>query len=364
MRIFYTWGLSRDPDFSRAALARGIRLVALVVNPVSVLLSWFALRGLRRRTPVRRRHVLFAGVISKFLRTEEPTVMVSALHPANVAASYAIERTRLPCPHVVTVHSNVTMSYSGPKLLEAEARYPKADAVVGVAEGLSRNIQHVLGVRSDRVRTIQNTIPYERVRRLSEARVEHFWFGPDEPPVILNVGREAQAKDYGNLIDGFGLASRTVRARLVILGRFSASFRVEMRRRADGWGVGDRIEFLDFDENPFKFVRRAALFVLTSLWEGFPLVLLEALACGTPVVSTDAPYGPREILDGGALGKLVPPGEPEPLAAAIVEALNGDHPPSDVLQRRASEFSTERAVNAYLSLFEDLAGARQERGDG
>ena len=125
-------------------------------------------------------------------------------------------------------------------------------------------------------------------------------------------------------------------------------------------GVEDDIAFPGFVENPFSYMRRAALFVLSSRYEGLANVLIEAMACGTPVVSTDAPYGPAEILEGGRWGPLVPVGDAEALAAAIVGCLNGGAVSTAELERRADDFSVERLVPVYEDLFRRMI----EKGKG
>ena len=154
-------------------------------------------------------------------------------------------------------------------------------------------------------------------------------------------------------MESFGLARREVDARLVILGKLSAPYRAGLRTLARGHGVEGDLGFVDFDENPYRYMRRAGLLALSSRWEGLPTVILEALACGTPVVSTDTPYGPREIL--GGFGDLPPVGDAPALARALVATLQGERPAEEALRARAADFSLEKAADAYLALFGELA---------
>ncbi len=125
---------------------------------------------------------------------------------------------------------------------------------------------------------------------------------------------------------------------------------------AGGHGVEGDLGFVDFDENPYRYMRRAGLLALSSRWEGLSAVIIEALACGTPVVSTDAPYGPREIL--GAWGDLPPVGDAPALARALIATLQGERPTEEALRARAADFSVEQAADAYVALFEKLARGR------
>ncbi len=168
------------------------------------------------------------------------------------------------------------------------------------------------------------------------------------------MGREGPAKDYPTLLEAFGLARRRVNARLVLMGQLSEPYRAGLITQARNYGVEADLGFVDFDENPFPYMGRAGLLALSSHWEGLPNVLLEALACGTPVVSTDTPHGPREILEDGKWGKLTPVGDAPALAQAMVETLQGDRPPEEMLRRRAADFSEQRAADAYEALFKKL----------
>ena len=149
------------------------------------------------------------------------------------------------------------------------------------------------------------------------------------------------------------MARREVDSRLVILGRLSAPYRARLKSLARGLGVEGTLGFVDFDENPYRYMRRAGLFALSSRSEGLPTVILEALACGTPVVSTDTPCGPREIL--GEWGDLPPVGDAPALARALVATLRGERPTEEALRARAADFSPEKAADAYVALFEELA---------
>jgi glycosyltransferase involved in cell wall biosynthesis len=136
---------------------------------------------------------------------------------------------------------------------------------------------------------------------------------------------------------------------LVILGE--GGYRAELEQLVTQLGIGADVDMPGFAGNPFSYMSKAALFVLSSKFEGLPGVLIEAMACGTPVVATDCPSGPREILEGGSLGGLVPVGDPESLATAIGHALDQPTPP-DRLRAKAAEYTVDRAVSRYLALLE------------
>ena len=340
--------------------AGGAKVTALGVNPFTV--AWIGL-VLGRKHPgvrVRRKRSLYASVhiLDRYLRTARPQVLVSTLPSADAAAVCAAELTGRAVSVVVTVQNNVAAGYAPEWLAAARALYPLADAVVAVSKGVAESVRHSLGVDGERVRTIHNSVPADSVRRLAQAKVAHPWFAEGAPPVILSVGREAAQKDFPTLVEAFGLARREVDTRLVILGRLSAPFQARLRSLARRHGVEGDLGFLDFDENPYRYMRRAGLLALSSRWEGLPMVILEALACGTPVVSTDAPYGPREIL--GGWGDLPPVGDAPGLARALVATLRCGRPTEEALRTRAADFSLDKAADAYVALFEQLArgGAR------
>ncbi len=344
----------REVQQSVAGGAEGAGVTALGVNPFTV--AWIGL-VLGRKHPgvrVRRKRSLYASVaiLNRYLREARPHVLVSALPSADAAAVCAAELTDRAVPVVVTVQNNIAADYAPEWLAASRTLYPLADAVVAVSRGVGESVRRSLGVDAERVHTIYNPIPADSIRRLAQAEVTHPWFADGEPPVVLSVGREARQKDHPTLVEAFALARREVDSRLVILGKLSAPYRARLKSLARSLGVEEDLGFAGFDENPYRYMRRAALLALSSRWEGLSTVILEALACGTPVVSTDAPYGPREIL--GGWGDLPPVGDAPALARALAGTLRGARPTAEALRARAADFSEEKATDAYVALFEKL----------
>ena len=349
-----------DRGFLREVERSGAAVTALGVNPFMVVWTGLVLGRKHPGTRVRRGRSLYASVhiLNRYLCEVRPQVLVSALPSADAAAVCAAELTDRAVPVVVTVHTNVAADYAPEWLGASRTFYPLADAVVAVSRGVAESVRRSLGMESGRVRTIHLGWPADSVRRLAQADVAHPWFADGEPPVVLSVGREAPPKDHPTLVEAFGLARRKADARLVILGKLSAPYRTRLKSLARSHGVEGDLGFVDFDENPYRYMRRAGLLALSSRWEGLPGVIIEALACGTPVVSTDTPYGPREIL--GGWGDLPPVGDAPALARALVATLRGERPTAEALQARAADFSSEKAADAYVALFEELARGRAQ----
>ena len=300
------------------------------------------------------RHILFAHLVAEYLRRERPSLLLSSLAPANFAAVNAARLVNGGTPVVISVHSNPLLGYNDYERGVAAMLYPLAGMVVAVSHGVGVELQRTLGIPSGRVQVIHNPIPAARIRRLAEEDVAHAWFQRGQPRVVLSVAREAPAKDHPTLVRAFAHVRRKLAAHLVIMGRHSKSYRRGLAALAHQCGVAEDLRFLDFDENPYRYMARASVVALSSFWEGLPTVLLEALACGTPVVSTDTPYGPREIL-GGGLGRLAPVGDAVALGEALLGTLREDHPPVGALRQRAAEFSEDRAVGAYLGVIRRVA---------
>ena len=177
------------------------------------------------------------------------------------------------------------------------------------------------------------------------APLDHPWFGPDQPPVILGVGRLHPQKDYPTLLRAFAKLRAQRQARLVIIGE--GGERPALESLAAELGVDGDVDLPGFTRNPYRFMGRAAIVALSSRWEGSPNILVEAMACGTPVVATDCPSGPAETLENGRYGRLVPMGDPAALADALGRTLDAP-PPVDDLIARSRDFEMAAASLAYL----------------
>ena len=350
-----------DRQLLQAVQRSGVQVEAMTVNPFGAARTWLVLSRKYPGIPVIRGSGLrsiypYAHFLSRYIREVRPQVLVSALPGPNAVAVCAAGLTERAVPVVVTVWNNVAADYAPEWLAASRTLYPLTDAVVAVSKGVGESVRRSLRVDAERVRTIHSPIPASSIRRLAQDEVTHPWFADGEPPVVLCVGREAPQKDHPTLVEAFGLARREVDTRLVILGKLSAPYRARLKSLARSHGVEGDLGFVDFDENPYRYMRRAGLLALSSRWEGLPGVILEALACGTPVVSTDAPYGPREIL--GGWGDLPPVGDAPALARALIATLRGERPTAEALRARAADFSPEKAADAYVALFEKLVRAR------
>jgi glycosyltransferase involved in cell wall biosynthesis len=241
--------------------------------------------------------------------------------------------------------------------------YRQAEAIVAVSDGVADQLAGWSGLPRAQIVTIYNPVVTDQLIAGQSEPVDHPWFQPGMPPVIMSAGRLGRAKDHPTLIRAFARVRRARPARLVIFGEGKSKAKTARRiaalqALAGELGVADDVALAGFVANPFAYMARAAVFALSSINEGLPGVLIQAMACGCPVVSTDCPSGPAEILAGGRYGRLVAPGDDAALAAAILATL--DTPPAAMsLRERAGFFSVERAVAQYERvMLGDAARAR------
>jgi glycosyltransferase involved in cell wall biosynthesis len=235
--------------------------------------------------------------------------------------------------------------------------YRQADGIVAVSDGVADDLARQSGLPRARIATVYNPVITPEIAALAGQPVAHRWFLPGAPPVILGVGSLSARKDFPTLLRAFAKLRKERDCRLVILGQAASSKktqeqRAELTALAASLGVADDVDLPGFVANPFAYMARASVFVLSSAFEGLPGALIQAMACGCPVVSTDCPSGPAEILDNGRFGALVPVGDDGAMAAAIAATL--ERPvAAATLQARAAMFSVDRAVDRYLDLMLD-----------
>ena len=366
IRVFYRRRKrTTDPNLLAHCRERRIEAHPLTVDLMATCSAWRPLQRLHSGVRLKWAQIRAAIAVTRYIREAQPQLLFAALPSANCAAILGAELAKTRIPVITSIRTNVDINdnYKGPARELARSTDPRADAVVAVSQGVARTVIETLGVDARKTHVIYNPAPVSEIRRLAEQEVRHPWFRDSGIPIVLSVLAERNSKDWRTLVSAFGAARRKANARLAILGNLSADYRSRITSLAGEMGVEDDIAFLGFEENPFSYMRRAALFVLSSRYEGLANVLIEAMACGTPVVSTDAPYGPAEILEGGRWGPLVPVGDAEALAAAIVGSLEGGAVSTAELERRADDFSAERLVPVYEDLFREAIGRGMVRSE-
>lgn len=289
--------------------------------------------------------------LAGYLRREKPTCLISGLHYANEIALWAKQLAFVPTKLIVTEHN--TLSIHAQKRstdrwspLLAKLFYPLASQIVAVSQGVAKDLAQVTGLPDSRINVIYNPIVTPEILEKSQQPIEHPWFQPGELPVILGVGRLEAQKDFPNLIHAFAQVRKKKPCRLVILG--SGRDRLELDELVKKLDLKQDVAFLGFVDNPYAYIAKAAVYVLSSAWEGFGNVLVEAMALGTPVVATDCPHGPAEILAQGKYGFLVPVGDPNAMSEAIFQVLSGNIKQID--KTWLNQFKLENITKQYLEL--------------
>jgi glycosyltransferase involved in cell wall biosynthesis len=290
-----------------------------------------------------------------YLRNQRPRVLISSMNYANLIALWAAGLAGRVTPVIVTVHTTLSQSKPqqarlSPALWARLLRffYPWAAKVVAVSRGAADDLARVSGLARDSIEVVYNPVITPDLIDGAHKSPNHPWFAGGQPPVFLGVGRLTRQKDFPTLIRAFAVVRRRHDARLVILG--DGEDRAALTALANELEVADDVALPGFRENAAAYMAGSEVFVLSSAWEGLPTVLIEALAAGTRVVSTDCPSGPREILQDGRLGTLVPVGDAAALAKAMAEAL--EQPRCPVPFEALRPFTRDAAVDHYLRLIE------------
>jgi len=291
----------------------------------------------------------------QYLRHESPTLLLSL--QTNPFALLGARLAQTDATVVIRESNTPSVAVEDPQHLAGKLAplakrftYTRADHIVSVSADAGSDIAQMLDIDPERVVTIYNPTYTDRLTNLAEESISHSWF-KDDRPIILSAGRFSDQKDFETLIRAFAQVVDNQDARLVLLG--DGANRTELESLVTQLGIEEQVDFLGFKNNPYKYMRQADLFVLSSHYEGLPNVLIEALGVGTPVVATDCPSGPREILLDGRGGELVPVGDVSEMANAITSTLtNPDTAANKLETARAhlNRFTPEKAVDEYLSL--------------
>lgn len=222
-----------------------------------------------------------------------------------------------------------------------------ADHVVVSSEYMASELLSLSDIPSSKISIIPNPLAIKNIENKSQQSLNHPWFSVDKKPVILAVGRLIEVKDFHSLIVAYSLVIKEIDARLMILGE--GPLKPQLERLIEKLGISQSVLLPGFSDNPFYYMRNASIFVSSSLWEGFPNGLIEAMACGTPIVATNCDGGTAEILEHGKWGELVEPKSPDKLAGAIIKVLKCANRPD--VRARAEDFDITKVIKRYEEIF-------------
>lgn len=276
----------------------------------------------------------------RYLRRERPDVVLSDKDRVNRTAMWATALARTGTRNVVRLGTTVSRNLERKSRLERWAQatsirrfYNHADRVIVPSAGVAHDLTECYGIHSDRIAVLPSPVLTARAYSLAQDEAPLPWSA--ETPYVLGVGHFCERKDFATLIRAVAQVRKTHTCNLVLLGQ--GKEHDHLQQLAGELGFGDDIYMPGFSPNPYAYMRNASVFALTSRWEGMPVVLVESLGMGTPVVATDCPSGPKELLRDGALGALVPMGDVDATAQAII----------DTLERPLPERTLKDAVASY-----------------
>ena len=324
-------------------IPENVRLVNLAAKPPVILSKTLALK--------------------QYLQQEQPDFLISTLDILS-SATWAKRLARVNTKVVMCVQTNLSQQFQDrhgmlmkkAKWAVVQRFYPWADAIVTASAGVARDLEKNAKIPLRQLTVIHNPVVTPDFSQKAQETVDHPWFGANQPPVLLGVGRIVKQKSFATLVEAFAQVRQRHPARLMILGEVDPrepQVKPELDRLIEKYGLQADVAFPGFVENPYAYMAKASVFVLSSIYEGFGNVVAEAIATGTSVVSTDCESGPAEILGKDQYGKLVPVGDPEAMADAIVALLEQ---PTDaqLLKERSQAFTIDCIVRQYLEVLNKL----------
>ncbi len=290
--------------------------------------------------------------LTKYLKSERPFAILSDKDRVNrtaiLARAISRSQTKIAVRIGTTVSENLRRRDPMDRLvqrLSMRLLYPRADAILVPSSGAAEDLSRFARIPRDRITVVKSPILTPDFEQLAGEPVGHPLFAEDRP-VVLGAGELCSRKDFATLMRAFAILLKSTPARLIILGE--GRKRPALEALAIELGIKDAVSMPGFVPNPYPFMKKASLFVLSSTCEGMPVVLVEAMAAGCPVVATDCPSGPREVLAGGKYGALVPVGDPEALAVAMRRTLEAP-PKAHILAEAAAHYCVEEGVRTYLA---------------
>jgi glycosyltransferase involved in cell wall biosynthesis len=340
---------------ARGLVASGRQVELVLVRGEGAYLSEVP-AGVRLTELNRPRVSQAIWALARHFRRTRPKVVLSALTHMNLATILAARLSGTGARVVISERNQISSKAREARGVWQRALYRAvplvyraADKVVAVSGGVAADLSHFGRLPGSKIRVINNPVFDPDIISLSQQPPPHRWFEPDGPPIILAAGRLHRQKGFDVLLRAFAIARAEQDCRLVILGE--GPERAALAAQAQQSGLGYDIDLPGFCKNPFALMARAGVFVLSSRWEGFPNALVEAMACGAPVIATNCPSGPHEILDGGKIAPLVPVDDADALGRALLGAL-ASRPDTAMSRDRAHLFSVSAAAGRYLDALE------------
>jgi len=314
----------------------------------------------RGRMDFFRLAIRLANLIAK----ERPSLIVSFLTYTNYLTVLARFLSRKNIPVVLSERSILSIALRHGKfyLLKRNLMYllyPHVARIIAISKGVKKDLLNFFSLNSEKVSVIYNAIDTAVIERLKREEVDHLWFQKNIP-VLVACGRLIHHKNHAILIKSFAKL-HGIDARLIILGE--GEERNSLVKLIYKLGVQHKVVLFGFQKNPFKFIARSTVFIHPSDWEGFGNVIIEAMACGVPVISTRCPSGPNEIITNEVNGLLIPVGDVDALATATMRLLKDDQLRERLIEagrKRANDFKLEKMMKAYEQVFLEVI---ESRGD-
>ncbi|WP_353161647.1 glycosyltransferase [Salinisphaera shabanensis] len=370
--------LHRDTGEYRAQVPTNVRIVLLdsaatkeTDRAVARALSGQPILRMRSRyiSPNRLTDMAFLPALLDYLETRQPALVLANVWNTVLVAACACcamtQRPRLIGLFHGTFFAEAVQRRSARKhpwrwrhfFAFCRHFYAQADALASVSDGVGQDLVRIVGVRAQQVETLSNPVVSTRLAERAARVVTHPWLAAGAPLLVVAVGRLSPEKNHALLLRALArLRTSRPDVRLAILGEGSERAHLEALR--DELGLTDCVLMPGWIDNPHAWMARAALVASSSNWEGLPTVVIEALACGSPVVATDCFHGPREILDHGRYGRLVPVDDADAFAVAMSQTLDADRN-SDDLIARAQHYSVAAATQRYRALLDRVMAASE-----
>ena len=284
--------------------------------------------------------------LRKYLKEIQPDVIMSSLTGTNIFLLLLVKLMQLPIPVIIREANTVDNINSKFVKLLVKIFYPWANHIVCVSSTI-RNGLLSIGISPHKATTINNPVDIEQINLRANEPTNHEWITNGQAPLIVAIGRLSRQKGFDILLQAVSKVRKQINCNLIILG--DGPLRPELENLCQQLDIKDNVDLIPFTSNPYSYLKAANLFVISSHWEGFVNVLLEAMALGTSVVATDCESSPREILKDGSIGKLVPVGDIDSMASAILYTLS--HPQdSSLLKQRCSDFAIDKVGAKYEEL--------------